>query len=308
MSNTQEFLSQIKAGCLSLWSNYGILPSVAGAQAGLESGWGTSSLASKYKNLFGIKGQGVALPTTEFYDGKTPVGIVDEFRVYPNWNTSVLDYGGFLANYGNKPNRYDNALGLTNPRDQITAIWKAGYATDPDYVSKIMATIEANGLAAWDAEVLNGPNNATTGNQIKVIGLTADVQRANVPKIQQKTAGIYLAEKIKGAGEGLIELNSIPNGKMDIIYNSLIKDYKIPAAQIRKVSNTVLHVFGLAADTQRKWVPDMQKKYAGVYLVEEVNGNHYQTIELNNLPAGTDVEAVKKSLMKDFNIPDHQIK
>lgn len=150
----QQFLNEIKQGCMSLWKLYGILPSVAGAQAALESGWGTSSLASKYNNLFGIKGAGVSLPTTEFYDGKTPVGIVDNFRVYPNWNTSILDYGGFLTNYGRKPNRYDGALGLTNATAQITEIWRAGYATDPQYVQKIVATINANGLLAWDNEVL----------------------------------------------------------------------------------------------------------------------------------------------------------
>lgn len=156
MSNTQQFLNQIKPGCMSLWKLYGILPSVAAAQAALESGWGNSSLASKYKNLFGIKGAGVSLPTTEYYDGKTPIGIVDSFRVYPNWNTSILDYGAFLNNYGKKPNRYDGAIGLTDSTAQITAIWKAGYATDPQYVSKIVGTINANGLNAWDKEVLSG--------------------------------------------------------------------------------------------------------------------------------------------------------
>ncbi|MCO6017488.1 hypothetical protein CKN86_11765 [Carnobacterium divergens] len=156
MSNATNFLNQIKPGCLSLWKLYGILPSVAAAQAALESGWGSSSLASKYNNLFGIKGAGVSLPTTEYYDGKTPIGIVDSFRVYPNWNTSILDYGGFLTNYGNKPNRYDGALGLKDPNAQITAIWRAGYATDPNYVGKIMSTINANSLTAWDTEVLGG--------------------------------------------------------------------------------------------------------------------------------------------------------
>lgn len=156
MSNTQQFLNEIKAGCLSLWKLYGILPSVAAAQAALESGWGSSSLAAKYNNLFGIKGAGVSLPTTEYYDGKTPIGIVDSFRVYPNWNTSILDYGVFLNNYGNKPNRYDGAIGLRDSTAQITAIWKAGYATDPQYVSKIVATINANGLNSWDKEVLDG--------------------------------------------------------------------------------------------------------------------------------------------------------
>lgn len=310
MSNM--FLNEIKAGCLSLWKLYGILPSVAAAQAALESGWGSSSLAAKYNNLFGIKGAGVSLPTTEYYDGKTPIGIVDSFRVYPNWNTSILDYGAFLTNYGNKPNRYDGAIGLRDSTAQITAIWKAGYATDPQYVAKIVATINANNLSEWDNEILNSSSNSnnigTNTNQIKVIGLADDTKRLNVPKFQQKYASIYLANKIHGFAKGGIELNSIPQGHIDSIYNSLITDFKIPAAQVKKMNATTIHVIGLADDTQRNWVPQFQKKYAGIYLANDVNGNFHQTIELNNIPTGSDAAVIRKSLAEDFKIPEHQIK
>lgn len=229
MSNAENFLNQIKTGCLSLWKLYGILPSVAAAQAALESGWGTSSLASKYNNLFGIKGSGVSLPTTEYYDGKTPIGIVDSFRVYPNWNTSILDYGGFLTNYGSKPNRYDGALGLTDSNAQITAIWKAGYATDPNYVGKIMATINANGLASWDAEVLGGnptpaptpqpqPSNGTytvqAGDALSVIaqkfGMSTS-QLASINGISNPNL-IYVGQVLKVTGGGSANTYTVQSG------------------------------------------------------------------------------------------------
>ena len=157
----EEFKRTIEKGCKSLWKTYGILPSVAFAQAALESGWGTSGLATHYNNLFGIKGSylgnSVQLPTTEFYDGRTPVGIVDGFRVYPNWNTSILDYGNFL----NVNSRYANALRVEDYPTQITLIWKDGYATDPNYVGKIISIIQANGVSQWDREVLSGSNTIT---------------------------------------------------------------------------------------------------------------------------------------------------
>lgn len=159
MDHVVKFLNDIKPGCLKLWETYGILPSVAAGQAAIESGWGQSGLSTKYNNLFGIKGsyQGgtVKLPTTEFYDGKTPVQIVDGFRSYPNWSTSILDYGLFL----NENPRYQAAIGLKKYKDQITAIWSAGYATDPDYVSKVVSTIEHNKLDQWDQEVLKEGGN-----------------------------------------------------------------------------------------------------------------------------------------------------
>ena len=152
----EEFKRTIEKGCKSLWKPYGVLPSVAFAQAALESGWGTSGLATHYNNLFGIKGSylgnSVNLPTTEFYDGRTPVNIVDGFRAYPNWNTSILDYGNFL----NVNSRYSKALRVKDYRTQITLIWQAGYATDPNYVNKIISIIESNGVSQWDREVLSG--------------------------------------------------------------------------------------------------------------------------------------------------------
>lgn len=178
----EEFKRTIEKGCKSLWKNYGILPSVAFAQAALESGWGTSSLATRYNNLFGIKGSylgnSVKLPTTEFYDGKTPVNIVDGFRAYPNWNTSILDYGNFL----NVNSRYKKSIGMRDPYQQISEIWRAGYATDPNYVSKIMSIINANGVSQWDREVLGGskvntPKPSTNASNTKLDTIARDVIR-----------------------------------------------------------------------------------------------------------------------------------
>lgn len=147
---TDYFISEITNGCQSLWTLYGILPSVACAQAALESGWGTSILAVKFNNLFGIKGLyngiSISLPTTEYYDGVTPVKIVDNFRVYQNWNMSILDYGFFISN--NK--RYESALYLTSYVNQIRIIHEAGYATDPLYASKVISIIEDYALTCLD--------------------------------------------------------------------------------------------------------------------------------------------------------------
>ncbi|WP_257611604.1 glucosaminidase domain-containing protein, partial [Oenococcus oeni] len=55
------------------WTQYKILPSLTSAQAILESGWGTSTLACEYHNLFVFKCsyncQTVDMPTEEYYSG-----------------------------------------------------------------------------------------------------------------------------------------------------------------------------------------------------------------------------------------------
>lgn len=161
-TQTENFINKVKGGATALWSVYKVLPSVAIAQAALESAWGTSGLATKYNNLFGIKGSyggnAANMATWEVYGG-VRYDIKANFRSYPNWETSIKDYGVFL----NVNSRYKNALGLTDYKKQIKAIHDAGYATDPQYQSKIISIIEANNLVQFDKQVL-GSSAATPSN------------------------------------------------------------------------------------------------------------------------------------------------
>ncbi|WP_051910474.1 LysM peptidoglycan-binding domain-containing protein [Carnobacterium pleistocenium] len=150
---TENFINKVKGGATQLWSIYKVLPSVAIAQAALESAWGTSGLTTKYNNLFGIKGSyggnAANMATWEVYGGIT-YNITANFRAYPSWETSIKDYGAFL----NVNSRYKKALGLTSYKAQIKAIHEAGYATDPQYQAKIISIIEANNLVKFDKQVL----------------------------------------------------------------------------------------------------------------------------------------------------------
>ena len=84
-----EFIEKI-ADCVDKYAYlYGIeVHSPIIAQAILESGWGTSSLASKYHNYFGMKcgsswkGKSVNFATKEEYTAGTLTKIRDNFRVY----------------------------------------------------------------------------------------------------------------------------------------------------------------------------------------------------------------------------------
>ncbi|MCB5236695.1 glucosaminidase domain-containing protein [Niallia alba] len=184
------FLLNIKNGAIKLWGKFGILPSVAAGQAALESAWGGSVLATKYNNLFGIKGtyQGnsAMMNTWEVYGGER-YDIKDNFRVYPNWATSILDYGVFLS----VNQRYKKAIGLKNYKLQIKTIHNAGYATDPQYADKVTFIIEKYGLAAWDKEVLepkkeevkqtSTPSKTTSKTSSKLINYPGTVFIAKKP-------------------------------------------------------------------------------------------------------------------------------
>lgn len=159
-AQTESFIDKVKGGAEALWSIYKVLPSVAIAQAALESAWGTSGLAANHNNLFGIKGSygghTANMTTWEVYGGVTYT-ITADFRAYPNWTTSIKDYGVFL----NVNSRYKQALGLTDYKKQIKAIHEAGYATDPHYQTKIISIIEANDLTKFDKQVLSSGESSS---------------------------------------------------------------------------------------------------------------------------------------------------
>lgn len=133
------------------------------AQGILESADGNSGLAVKANNLFGIKGKGsagsVAMPTTEYVNGK-PVSVVAQFRKYNNWGESVADHSELFQN-GVSWNRnlYREVIG----KDGITAakeVAKAGYATDPQYASKLIKIIQDNNLLQYDNQSKPKPSDS----------------------------------------------------------------------------------------------------------------------------------------------------
>ena len=122
-----------------------ILPSVCIAQGALESGWNLNA-----KTLFGIKGKGFTATTSEYYNGNK-VTIEASFRTYPNVASSVVGYYDFLANTP----RYAKALNNSDYRDAVDKLIHTtdglAYATDPNYISKVVSIIEQYNLTAWDA-------------------------------------------------------------------------------------------------------------------------------------------------------------
>ncbi|ASN59509.1 hypothetical protein CG419_02260 [Latilactobacillus curvatus] len=192
-TNTQGFIDGIRAGAIAGWSKYGVLPSVSGAQAILESGWGQSLLSTQANNLFGIKGdyngQSVTMPTQEYYNGQW-VTINDQFRKYPSWNESIEDHGRFLA----VNSRYSNLLGKTNYREVTSLLQSDGYATAPTYAASLNRIIEEYHLYDWDNSVINV--NVADLNSAVVNGGTLQVSgwHATTNATNQKNSFLFLLD------------------------------------------------------------------------------------------------------------------
>lgn len=106
-------------------------------QAALETGRNVGSAPGN--NFFGIKGAGTAgsqnLKTWEDY-GSGPVTINDNFAAYANPEDSIRAYINLIKQ------NYPRALLTDDPVQMIREIKAGGYATDPNYVEKVISTPE----------------------------------------------------------------------------------------------------------------------------------------------------------------------
>ncbi len=154
-----------------------VLPSVCIAQAALESAWGTSAMMTKANACFGIKagsnwkGKVYSSKTKECYAGIGFTTITGVFRAYDSLADSISDYYNLICNNS----RYASAVNNSNPRNTITAIKNAGYATDPNYISDVMAIINKYNLTKYDALV-----SIKYNGHCQTLGDTATVKNGEV--------------------------------------------------------------------------------------------------------------------------------
>lgn len=149
-TSPEEFVQGIYPLAQKVAGSLGVDARVIVAQAALETGWGQSlphhADGSSTYNLFGIKadqrwdGSAVTLDTLEFRDGIAQREKA-AFRSYDSFGESLQDYVSFIQNNG----RYASAV--SNAGDgsaYVQELQLAGYATDPEYATKITGILNGD--------------------------------------------------------------------------------------------------------------------------------------------------------------------
>lgn len=147
-TSREDFVARFMPHAQAAAREIGVDPHALLAQAALETGWGRSVPCGPNGecsyNLFGIKagrswsGASVGVPTLEFEDG-VAVRKVERFRAYASVADSFRDYAGLIRN---NP-RYADAVGAGEDVAAFAAaLQRGGYATDPQYASKLVALTE----------------------------------------------------------------------------------------------------------------------------------------------------------------------
>jgi flagellar protein FlgJ len=143
----QQFVETMKPYAEKAAKALGVDSNVLIAQAALETGWGKKVIQNSVDsshNLFNIKadrswqGDKIAKNTLEYHDN-IAVSENAAFRSYDNYEESFSDFVRFL----NQNPRYERALQQTQSSESfIKGIHSAGYATDPNYSSKVMSVMK----------------------------------------------------------------------------------------------------------------------------------------------------------------------
>lgn len=159
VQSKQQFLAQLLPMAEAAAQELGVEPKVLLAQAALETRWGQAVIkqrdGSSTYNLFNIKaskawqGQQANVSTLEFEQG-VPRKVISGFRAYNSYAESFRDYVAFI-----KTNpRYQEALQyVDDPKKYMQKLQQAGYATDPQYASKVMAIYHGQTFAGYTPEI-----------------------------------------------------------------------------------------------------------------------------------------------------------
>ncbi|MGN0236389.1 MAG: glucosaminidase domain-containing protein [Paludibacteraceae bacterium] len=161
-----QYIAQWRDVAVDNQKHYGIPASIIMAQALLESAAGTSELATRANNHFGIK-------CTSDWTGKTYHKDDDRkddcFRVYKNASQSFDDHAVFLQR-----SRYQSLfeIAVEDYEGWAYGLKRCGYATDPNYPQKLIKLIQDYRLDCltnknWET-VCNTRNNPSTDRPVVV--------------------------------------------------------------------------------------------------------------------------------------------
>ena len=158
----------------------GMLASVGLAQFCLESGYGTTDLAQNANNMHGMKcslsgntwansvwdgTSKYGKESPEVYDGVTHM-VYSEFRAYPSIYKSVQDRAAYFIgawlDATKTKHRYPDVNMIKDAETQVKLLKAGGYATDPNYVSKLMNIIGRFNLVQYDKGIT--PTVWSSGN------------------------------------------------------------------------------------------------------------------------------------------------
>ena len=159
----QEYLDWLAPRVVLDSLNRNLLPSFRIAQACFEPAYGTTELAQKANNLFGVKandqwnGEIYNKVSGECYDGKNYVPVASDFQKYDSWEDSIYWQGWYLENrcttqkYHPELKHYAELIGNRDYKDCARILQEKKYGTSPEYALLVITYVEKHNLTQYDS-------------------------------------------------------------------------------------------------------------------------------------------------------------
>ncbi len=231
----EEYIRKYRKVAVDEMKRYHVPASITLAQGLIESGAGKSRLAIKSNNHFGIK-------CGKYWEGKTVRANDDApnecFRAYRHPKDSYRDHSKFLRGGSRYASLFK--LKITDYKGWAKGLKKAGYATDPNYATRLINIIELYDLDRYDrkgglklAERFPDPHQpylandllyviAREGDTFKSIGKEFDIKKKRIRTYNELPKGykfqggeiVYLEEKNRHGADGFVSYVVRPGDSM----------------------------------------------------------------------------------------------
>ena len=274
------------------------------AQGILESAAGTSELATKANNHFGIKCTSDWEGKTYTYDGDRPN---ECFRSYGDVSYSYEDHSLFLLR-----KRYESlfALPIGDYKAWAYGLKNCGYATDPEYPEKLISLIELYNLQA-----LTFDKNLQAAGFVK----ESDTIWTNTPQLQdiiaQEDANNYVYSPL----EDLTLYNDHPSGYRNGVryviaspgetYASLAYYLNMREKTLRKYNDALdtrdlkegdmVYIYPKKNRTSRKYPYYYFRPGDTAWEIAQKYGIKLKSLyKLNGIPYGTELKTQQRLLLR----------
>lgn len=216
----QSFINQYAEQVIAIATPNDMYPSVMLAQGILESAAGTSDLAKLANNFFGIKFiEGVDNGTYDYveyvsneYINGVVVPVKSKFRKYKTPLDSFKDNAKKIRNGTiDKPDRYKGVLRSNTKtyKDATAALIAGGYATSPDYATKLNALIETWHLQRYDQGSKFSIDDL--GTKLRVFGNSFTARGWVLSPYRVQDISVIYQNKVIGTGNIGILRNDVAN-------------------------------------------------------------------------------------------------
>ncbi len=256
-TSQQEFIDKYKQIAISQMQEYGVPASITIAQAILESAWGTSDLAIKANNFFGIKCK-KDWNGSKFYKDDD---LKNEcFRKYKRVSDSFIDHSVFIVSGSNYKDLFN--LKITDYQGWAKGLQDAGYATNPNYANLLIQIIEKYELHKYDSNQKIKTTKSKEKSEKEKVQKSVVAQKPN-REILINNRVKYVVAKEGDSVESLA--NELMKGAWELYrYNNLTKKDTLSSGQIiylqskRKKSRA----FTTHIVQENETIRDISNKYA----------------------------------------------